>query len=46
MEKSTQTNRTDIEYISIYDKPKRGKAGHRVVNTLLKKELNGQDYLQ
>ena len=25
MEKSTQTNRTDIEDISIYDKPKRGK---------------------
>ena len=25
MEKSTQTNRTYIEYISIYDKPKRGK---------------------
>ena len=25
MEQSTQTNRTYIEYISIYDKPKRGK---------------------
>ena len=25
MDTSTQTNRTDIEYISIYDKPKRGK---------------------
>ena len=25
MEKNTQTNRTYIEYISIYDKPKRGK---------------------
>ena len=25
MEKNTQTNMTDIEYISIYDKPKRGK---------------------
>ena len=25
MERNTQTNRTYIEYISIYDKPKRGK---------------------
>ena len=25
METSTQTNRTDIEYISIYDKPKKRK---------------------
>ena len=25
MEKGTQTNTTDIEYISIYDKPKRKK---------------------
>ena len=25
MEQRTQTNRTDIEYISIYGKPKRGK---------------------
>ena len=25
MEQTTQTNRTHIEYISIYDKPKRGK---------------------
>ena len=29
MEKSTQTNTTDIEYISIYDKPKRGKGRPR-----------------
>ena len=25
MEQNTQTNKTYIEYISIYDKPKRGK---------------------
>ena len=49
MEKGTQTNTTDIEYISIYDnKPKKpaGQEDPKGVNIQMKKKQNGQEYLQ
>ena len=43
---TTMENRTDIEYISIYDKPKVVRADRPEVNTQMNKKQNEQEYLQ